>query len=86
MTSSVGHADTSIGNCFFFGSQPSSGTTIGGMTVYHNGTLRLTGSRGNQSIYEVSGGEVWVLYSDHSQKEKYVFLGGSVQACDKNIH
>ena len=85
VTSSLAHADVSMGRCKFFGNQPSSGTSIGGMKVYHNGTLRLTGSRGAQKIYKVDGGEVWVIYSEHAQKEQYVFLGGSVQACDKNI-
>ena len=83
--SSPSFADTSIGRCFFYGNMPSSGTSIGGMKVYHNGTGRITGSRGSQQIYKVDGGDIWVIYSQQSQKERYVFLGGSLQTCDKNI-
>ena len=85
LTSTASHADTNIGNCRFIGDRPSHQTSIGTMNVYHNGTLRLTGSRGNQNIYEVNGGTIWVIYADHAQKEKYVFLGGSIQTCDDNI-
>ena len=83
--SSPSYADSSIGRCFFYGDRPSSGTSIGGMQVYHNGSGRITGSRGSQQIYKVDGGDIWVIYSKQSQKERYVFLGGSLQTCDKNI-
>ena len=83
--SPLSYADSTIGRCQFFGDRPSSGSSIGGMKVYHNGTGRITGSRGRQQIYRVDGGDVWVIYSKQSQKERYVFLGGSVQTCDKNI-
>lgn len=79
------HADMTMGRCSFYGNQPSSGTTIGGMQVYHNGTLRQTETRGTQQIYRVDGGDVWVIYRSHDEIAKYVFLGGSVQNCDKNI-
>jgi len=55
------------------------------MTVYHNGTLRLTGSEGATQIYTVDGGDVWVVYSSHEEKTRYKFRGGAVQYCDENI-
>lgn len=79
------HADMTMGKCFFFGEQPSSKVSIGGMTVLHNGSLTKTGTRGTQTIYKVDGGNVWVLYSTREQQAANVFLGGSVQTCDKNI-
>ena len=75
----------SIGRCNFYGNKPSSGTSIGGMMVYHNGTLRHTMTSGGTEIYEVDGGDVWVVYSRWDQVSRYEFRGGNVQTCTDNI-
>ena len=78
-------ANVTMGRCSFSGNTPPSKNTMGTMQVWHNGTLTQTGTQGTQQIYEVKGGDVWVIYGDYGQKDRYVFRGGSVQTCDKNI-
>ena len=75
----------SIGRCSFHGTKPSSATSIGSMTVYHNGTLRSTMTRGTVTVYEVNGGDVWVIYGSWDQVDRYEFRGGHIQTCTANI-
>ena len=81
---STAHADMSIGTCRFKGSQPPRILSGGGIgKVYHQGDFKLTGSRGNVSIYKGTG-PIWVIWEKFSATKygKVDFqINGNVQQC-----
>ena len=68
----------SIGGIRFEGNRPSNCTSYGGMQVYHNGSVKKTGSRGGKSVWTGSG-DVWVIFPSN-QVGKHIFeVSGTVQ-------
>jgi len=52
-----------IGKCRFEGNRPSNCLNYGTLQVYHNGTVKKTGSRGGENVWKGSG-DVWVIYKN----------------------
>ena len=72
----------SVGKCNFSGTRPSQGTTRGRINVLHNGTVKITGTRGGINIW-TGNGDVAVIYKDRSEVGKHLFeVSGTVQQCN----
>lgn len=72
----------SIGKCSFSGTRPSQGTTRGGINVLHNGTVKITQTRGGVNVWTGSG-DVAVIYNNRSEVGKHLFeVSGNVQQCN----
>jgi len=72
----------SIGKCSFNGTRPSQGTTRGGIQVLHNGTVKITQTRGGVNVWTGSG-DVAVIYKNRSEVGKHLFeVSGTVQQCN----
>ena len=68
-----------IGKCYFDGDEPSKCFSFGTVTIYHNGTVNKTASRGDVNIWEGSG-DVWVILGRPQDVGKNEFkVSGRVQ-------
>ncbi len=50
-----------IGRCTFEGKQPKTIVSIGGVKIYHNGTMKCTGTSGGVNVW-TGNGDVWVIF------------------------
>lgn len=73
-------ADWTYGTATFKGNQPSKGMTIGGVSVWYNGTLKQTHTMGGVDYWECSG-DICVAYPRNYNGPKLSFksTGGTVQ-------
>jgi hypothetical protein len=73
----------SIGRCTFEGKQPTTIVSTGTLTIYHNGSMKRTGTNGGVNIWS-GNGDVWVIFSDSKDISKFKFItNGKVQTCVK---
>jgi hypothetical protein len=72
-----------IGRCTFEGKQPTTIVSTGSVTIYHNGTMKCTGTSGGVNVW-TGNGDVWVIFSDSKDISKFKFItNGKVQTCVK---
>lgn len=73
-------ADWSHGTAHFYGNQPSSCMSSGGVMIWYNGTLEQTRSEGNVLIWEGTG-DICVVFprNYHGPQMRFLSKGGTVQ-------
>ena len=73
----------SKGSCSFKGSTPSHSFSYGSLVIYHNGTVKKTGTSGSKNVWSGSG-DICVIYRKKSDIGKQIFkTNGNVQQCFK---
>jgi len=76
---------TIIGKCRFEGRKPSNCLNYGTLQIYHNGTVKKTGTRGSKNVWAGSG-DVWVIYNKKSDVGNQIYeVSGKVQECFENV-
>jgi len=70
-----------IGKCRFEGNRPSNCMNYGTLQVFHNGTVKKTGTRGSKNVWKGSG-DVWIIYKNKRDVGNQIFeVSGKVQEC-----
>ncbi|MBC8147998.1 MAG: hypothetical protein H8E98_08460 [Bacteroidetes bacterium] len=70
-----------IGKCRFEGNKPSKSFSYGSLQIYHNGTVKRTGTSGSKNVWSGSG-DIWVIYKKKSDVGNQIFkVSGKVQEC-----
>ena len=73
----------SYGVCSFKMSRPSRSILSGGITVYHNGSVKITGTIGVKKVWS-GNGDVCVVYTQKRDIGKHIFkVSGEVEECTK---
>ena len=73
----------SYGSCSFDGKRPSKSFSFGSLQIYHNGSVKKTGTRGTKQIWS-GDGDVCVVYIRKQDIGNQIFkINGSVQECTK---
>lgn len=71
-----------VGKCKFEGTPPKQSTSHGRVVVYHNGTVRITGTSGSKSVWSGSG-DIFVIFRSGGEIGKHEFkVTGKVQICN----
>jgi len=72
-----------FGRCNFEGNSMGSSTMYAGIKIFYNGSIRKSGTSGNQNIWKGTG-DICVVYEKQSAIGKHIFnVDGKVQECTK---